>query len=343
MDSLTKKQLTAEEINRIAQAAFNCTCKTYEELSEGWANSAYQLTLEDGREVVLKVAADSEEGRMRCERGLMRTETEVMRRLEQLGSVPLPHIYVYDDSRKLLSSEYFLMERVKGETYDKVRSECSPAEREAIDRELGSYFRRIHQIEGEGFGYYLPNSSNASSWEEAFIALMRDVMKDGQEAGVQLPMAYEDLDAELERRRSVLGEVKTPRLVHWDSWPGNVFVQDGRVESIIDFERALWADPLMEHGFGKFWESDAFAQGYAAEDAAMQGQKEVSASTSSTPTASTVLPEGSEESQQIRRALYALYLDLVMRVECHYRGFGQEHTEWAQQNLADGWNRYLQV
>lgn len=335
MDSLTKKKLTAEEIERIAQVVFGRGCKTYEELSEGWANSAYLLQLEDGREAILKVAADSEEGRMRCERGLMRTETEVMRRIEQSGGVPLPTIYAYDDSKQTISSEYFLMERVKGETYDKARGELPAEARDAIDRELGGYFRRLHEIEGSEFGYYLSNPANAPRWEDAFIALMRDVMQDGREAGIELPMAYEELDAELERRRDVLRDVKTPRLVHWDSWPGNVFVLDGRVEGIIDFERALWADPLMEHGFGKFWETDAFERGYAAEDAALR-----SAAEAGDAVRPTSLPEGSEASQKIRRALYALYLDLVMRVECHYRGFGPEHTDWAQQNLQDGWERY---
>ncbi len=341
MDSVTKKQLTAEEIERIARAAFGCGCREYEELSEGWANSAYMLKLEDGREAVLKAAADSEEGRMRCERGLMRTETEVMRRIEQLGGVPLPHIYAYDDSKRIVSGEYFLMERVKGETYDKVRSELSPAEQEAIDLELGAYFRRIHEIKGTEFGYYLPNPSNAPVWEDAFIALMHDVLQDGRDAGIRLPMAYEELEAELERRREILREVKTPRLVHWDSWPGNVFVKNGRVESLIDFERALWADPLMEHGFGKFWDSDAFARGYAAENA-KRIQGDGAPVSVSSPSAFS-LPEGSPESQNVRRALYALYLDLVMRIECHYRGFGSEHTEWAEQNLADGWNRYVNL
>lgn len=336
MESVTKRKLSAEEIGRIAQEAFGCGCAEYKELSEGWANSAYILKLEDGKESVLKVAADSEEGRMRCERGLMRTETEVMRQIASLGTIPVPRIRFYDDTRTIVSCEYFLMDRVEGETYDKARGVLPAAEQEAIDQELGAYFRRIHEIEGSEFGYYLPNPSNASSWEEAFPALMRDVMQDGREAGIELPMAYEELDAELERRRAVLADVTKPRLVHWDSWPGNVFVRDGRTSGIIDFERALWADPLMEYGFGKFWESDAFERGYAGEDAALRSagaEAECSAS----------LPEGSASSQQIRRALYALYLDLVMRVECDYRGFGPEHTEWAQQNLQGGWERYLKL
>ncbi len=337
MESITKRSFTPQEIENIARAAFGCGLTHYEELSEGWANSAYALELEDGRSAVLKAAAESEEGRMRCERGLMRTEVEVMRRIESLGTVPVPEIYVHDASKKIVPCEYFLMEKLEGASYDKIQGGLPQEQRDTIDRELGAYFRQIHSVAGTEFGYYLPNAANSTAWDEAFIALMRDVMQDGKDAGIALPMDYETLDRHLELHRYVLREVKTPRLIHWDSWAGNVFVKDGRVESLIDFERALWADPLMEYGFGKFAYSPAFEKGYADEDARMRNDVANAGAASRTAN----LPEGSERSQKIRRALYPLYLDLVMRVECHYRGFGEEHTQWAQQNLQDGWERFL--
>jgi len=40
-----------------------------------------------------------------------------------------------------------------------------------------------------------------------------------------------------------------PQLVHWDAWDANFFVKDGKITGILDFERALWADPLMEAQF----------------------------------------------------------------------------------------------
>ncbi|WP_037286959.1 phosphotransferase family protein [Saccharibacillus sacchari] len=339
MDSVTKRRMSEDELQRIAQANFGCGCVRSQELGEGWANSAYVLDLEDGRSAVLKAAAESEEGRMRCERGLMRTEVEVMRRVKSLGTVPLPDIHAYDASKTIVPCEYFLMEKLSGVSYDKIREEMPEQEKEIIDRELGGYFRQIHSVTGTEFGYYLPNAINSPAWDEAFIGLMRDVMQDGKDAGIELPMSYEDLDSQLEKHRAALREVKTPRLIHWDSWSGNVFVKNGHVESLIDFERALWADPLMEYGFGKFGYSPVFEQAYAEADTRIvdAAQKADSA------VAGTSLPEGSESSQKIRRALYPLYLDLVMRVECYYRGFGEEHTQWAQTNLQDGWERFLRA
>ncbi|MEJ8305384.1 aminoglycoside phosphotransferase family protein [Saccharibacillus sacchari] len=337
MESVTKRRMSEDELQRIAHANFGCGCTHTQELGEGWANSAYVLQLEDGRSAVLKAAAESEEGRMRCERGLMRTEVDVMRKATSLGTVPLPEIYAYDASKSIVPCEYFLMEKLSGVSYDKVREEMPGQEKETVDRELGGYFRQIHTITGTQFGYYLPNPVNSAAWDEAFIGLMRDVMQDGRDAGIELPMGYGDLDAKLQQHRDALREVKTPRLIHWDSWAGNVFVQNGQVESLIDFERALWADPLMEYGFGKFAYSPAFEQGYGEEDARIR----IGAATIGADSQVATLPEGSEHSQKVRRALYPLYLDLVMRVECHYRGFGEEHTQWAHANLKDGWERFL--
>ena len=49
-----------------------------------------------------------------------------------------------------------------------------------------------------------------------------------------------------------LDEVQSPRLVHWDLWDGNVFVDPAtaQITGISDFERSLWGDPLMEVNFG---------------------------------------------------------------------------------------------
>ena len=63
----------------------------------------------------------------------------------------------------------------------------------------------------------------------------------------------------------VLDEVSEPALVHWDLWAGNVFVKDGKITGITDFERALWGDPLMEHYFRMITEPkrpEAFLRGY---------------------------------------------------------------------------------
>lgn len=66
----------------------------------------------------------------------------------------------------------------------------------------------------------------------------------------------------LEEEKEFFEEVTVPCLVHWDLWEGNVFVSGGKITGIIDWERALWADPLLELGFRTYDDPADFLEGY---------------------------------------------------------------------------------
>lgn len=70
----------------------------------------------------------------------------------------------------------------------------------------------------------------------------------------------------------------------------------GGVTGVIDFERVLWADPLMEAQFVGKRANDAVIDAYGT-------------------------PLFDEPHAAARRRLYDLYLYLVMTVECAYRHY----------------------
>ncbi|WP_438432606.1 phosphotransferase family protein [Gorillibacterium sp. sgz500922] len=312
MESAAKSKLNREQLDRIVLDNLNGKIAECRELTDGWANSAYRLKLEDGREAILKAAPSNRQGLMRCERDNMRAEVEAIRLVREHGIVlPTPEIYAYDPSRSKVPCEYFLMQRLEGEPYNKVKEGLSQNERDAIERELGVLNRRLHELKGRRFGYFCLDNGSADTWTDAFRLLMEDLLLDGEEAGVELPVRYADIRREVEARIGACSEVKEPTLVHWDLWDGNVFVQDGRITGIIDFERALWADPLMEAYFGKWQEASAYRQGYGKERLT--------------------------EEEAIRRQLYILYLDLIMVIECKYRQYtNRDHVAWTLSNLKEG-------
>ena len=41
-----------------------------------------------------------------------------------------------------------------------------------------------------------------------------------------------------------LDEVKAPSILHFDLWQGNIFIKDGKLFAVIDFERTILGDPL---------------------------------------------------------------------------------------------------
>ncbi len=315
VESKYKTKLTSEQLERIATQILNRELSEYQEMNEGWANQAYRMMLKDGQTVVLKIAPTDKSNLMRCEQGLMNTEVEALRLVSELTDLPVPRVLTYDDSLTLAPSEYFIMEHMTGKPYNQVKEHYSIEEQEAIEEELGRYNRRLNKITGEQFGYFSSGRQRYSTWKEAFLQLMEDVLIDGQKAGITFSMSYEELEHLILARADVLNDVLEPAFISWDLWDGNVLVEKGRITAIIDFERSLWADPLMEHYFSHFNYTLGFLKGYGR---------------------SITTP-----SERSRRGLYDLYFDLLLRIECAYRQFDDhKHIQWTIHNLEESIERF---
>lgn len=316
MKGTYKVEIELAKQEKIVNQLFGVSLAESRELTDGWANAAYEIKLTDGRKVVLKAAPLPDVKMMRYERNLMRAEVEVMRSVRDLGTVPVPAIYGHDDSRSLVPVEYFVMEFIEGEPYSKRKNEMETEQRKKVERELGRYNRRINELKGSRFGLYADEASQSDSWKEAFGSMIESVLLDGEDEGVELPADYDEMRRQIAKALPALEEVKEPRLAHWDLWDGNVFVKDGRITGIIDFERAMWADPLIEHYFSHFNGTQAFYEGY--------GQASLT------------------REEKLRRSLYDLHLDLILRIECAYRQYEDPvHIEWTKRNAAEGWERFL--
>jgi len=242
----------------------------------------------------------------------MHTEVAVLTRVAEIENLPVPRILAYDPTHSLISSDYFFMEHISGTPLNKIKSTLTPEELRAIEKELGEYSRMINNCRSKEFGSFGLEEKRKKTWREAFQAMIEDVLTDGEEAGVDLSIPYSVIRSEMARNMSALDEVTEACLVHWDLWDGNVFVHDGRITGIIDFERAFWGDPLIEFYFGRFAGSTAFLSGY--------GKGEWT------------------DSERTRRVLYDFYLDLVIVIERAYRQYeNREHIKWAYDNFEEGY------
>lgn len=310
MESLNKTKLTETQLGRIVRNTFGTSLRRSRELADGWANTAYALTLDDDRTVVLKAAPSKDKRLMRCERNNMSAEVAALALMEE-QNVPAPRVLVYDPSCSLLPAEYFIMDYVAGTPLNKIADSLSKQELAGIRQDLGNLSRRINGVKGVSFGYFGEQDGHRGSWPEAFGMMMDDVLADGVDAGVELTVSYAEVTREVDRAIGSLPTVTESSLVHWDLWDGNVLIHEGRINAILDFERALWGEPLIEFYFGRFGRSEAFEQGYGL----------------------SVTTPGEHQ----RRALYDFYLDLILVIECSYRQYAdQEHVNWTRRNLMEG-------
>jgi len=319
MHSLSKTHLTEETLTEIARRHLGSPTglRAFEEMTDGYFNSAYRLELPDGTQGVLKVAPPNDARILRYERGILRAEVEVLRLVREQTSVPVPEVLAYDPSGEIVPSPFFVMAFVPGVPFNKVRKEWSVEEQAAIDNAVGGFVRQIGRVRGAAFGCYAQPENQRPTWRAAFALMLENLLADGQDLKVELPLPYDELMAKISAHFEVLDEVQTPQLVHWDLWDGNVFVDPvtRTVTGVIDFERAMWADPLMEVCFRRLNESSAFMRGYGENLLATPNQKR-------------------------RRILYNLYLYLIIIIEHFYRQYETDDLlRWGRECLWEelGW------
>lgn len=296
MESLTKNRQSRETIAKMVEKYFTpLKMEHFHELTEGYFNMAYEIHLSDGKELILKIAPPKETRVMTYERNIMFSEVEAMGMAAHAGGIPVPEVLGYDDSCTICGSPYFFMEKLEGKSLHSVKDGLTPEQIESIYAETGGINRKINAISCPTFGYPGQREFQGEEWYPVFRRMMEAGVKDAEQGNVDLKIPVDEMRRCLDRDRPVFDEVKDPKLVHWDCWDGNIFVRSGRVTGIIDWERSIWGDPLMEVGFRTYSDNTCFQRGYGM----------------------GILTENQE-----RRALwYDVYLMLLVALECEYRKY----------------------
>lgn len=282
-----------------------------EELGHGWFNVAYRMRLNSGREAVLKIAPPPHVEVMTYERGAMATELAALRLIRAGTAVPVPAVDFADSTRELCDADWFVMEYIDADNLGMLRDKHSPQDRAAYNELLGALNLELNEVRGPHFGPL--TGPGFPTWRAAFGDMIEGVLRDGERRMVDLGHDYARVRAVIAAHAHTLDEVTEPRFVEWDMWDNNVMVRDGRIAAIIDHERALYGDPLIEAGFTgsevpAYGDSSAFIRGYGSGPAT--------------------------ENERVRRRLYCLYLVLIMTIETAYRNFpGTENYDWARERL----------
>jgi fructosamine-3-kinase len=148
----------------------------------------------------------------------------------------------------------------------------------------------------------------SGDWRDCFGGMISDLLDDARDMNINLP--YDEIKCIVAAFIHACGDVKTPKLVHWDLWAGNVLIHNKKISGVIDFERSLYADILMEHFFRKFAVNNDFNSGYGIDFSAL------------------------DKNAEIRLALYDLYLALIWIIEFYYRKYDQSQLGWREEQLA---------
>lgn len=305
MESRTKTPVTAEQAAAIVDRHLPGTALVeFTECTEGWFNAVHRLRLDDGRALVLKIAPPADVPVLRYEHDIITTEVEALRTVAAHTSAPVPDIVAWDPTGEVLPSPYILMTACPGLLLQSTRGSLPADASQRIDDQILGLLAEINTITGPHFGRPAPTAPRHARWSDAFAALVDDLLADAADAGVDLPVAHDEIRTIVQAHQASLDEASTPKMVHWDLWDPNVFIDahTQRVTGIIDFERVLWADPLIEAQF-----TGARTMGHR--------------------TAAYGFDLFAAPGAAARRRLYDLYLYLVMTIECAYRNYDTDDIE----------------
>lgn len=318
MDSRTKNYQSRKSILSMVERAFGRgevpdETDAIVELDHGWFNAVYRVRLRSGRHTVLKIAPGPGVKVLSYERQLLRNEIAAMTVIEQQTELPVAGIEYADFSADLVDAPWFFMTFLQGENLGLLldKNRLSAERAETFLGQLGIANRLLNEVTGSEFGPVA--GPGWPSWRQAFERSICDLIEDAQFIGCDLDDLSDRVLLVLDSHGHALDAVTVPRLVAWDLWPGNVLVKGDQITGIVDHERALWGDPLMEAAFMNgevpiYPRASAFALGYKRQTMS--------------------------EEEILRRRLYSAHLLLVMIIEPHFRGpQDPQQSSWAREKL----------
>ena len=306
--AITKNKQSRETILKMAGAAFpERKVAEIRELTEGMCNVTYKVRFEDGFESILKISADNSRGNISNEIQLMKAEVEAMRIVRQHQICKVAEIYYYDTSKRICNGDYFFMEKIQGDNLAFTKQEISEPTLEEIHYEIGEISRRLTAIGNPKFGM-LGDTNRYLSLYDFVKTLLMNLIKDAQKKNIDIIYDPEWFKTELEKDRACFEAVREATLIHWDLWEGNVFIKDGHVSGIIDWERAMWGEAFMDDRFRYHNRGAAFLKGFGK----------------------TTFSE--EETRRLR--WYDIILYLTMMIEVFYREYEDKGQYfWAKEML----------
>ena len=199
------------------------------ELDGGGFATVWRATLADGREVVLKVGPPATARLLGYERGLIAAEADYFRLVrDRAPGMPVPEVLRHGDN-------WLVTTLLPG------RSLTEEPDNDPVREQLGAVVAELHRISGPHFGY-TGGRAAAGDWPSAFGAILDGLRADAAAWNVPLP----DLDGLVDRHRERLAEVTRPALLHFDLWDGNILFVGDRLTGLVDGERFLYGDPLID-------------------------------------------------------------------------------------------------
>lgn len=306
--AITKNRQSEETIIKMAKQAFpEKQVVTIRELPEGMCNVTYYILFHDGTESILKIASKDKQGSLTNEVNIMQAEVTAMRIVAEHCSFKVAEVQYYDTSNSICNGNYFFMEKIEGENFYCVKNKLTEDEIATINTEIGKIAKELSYVQNNVYGF-LGEETRYDSLYEFVKQMLKNLISDAEKRNVDILHDAQFYLNEFEKDKYAFETVCRATLVHWDMWEGNVFVKEGHVSGIIDWERALWGEPYMDDRFRMHNKSAQFLEGFGK--------------------------TAFDKNEKIRMRWYDIILYLTMSIEVFYREYEDKGQYfWAKEML----------
>ena len=215
-------------------------------ITTGKFNSSY-IVAADGRDYVIRIAPDPESVFIFYERNMMAREPRLHKLLREKTDAPVAEIFIHDDSRSLIPTDYLIMERLPGRALSDV--EVSSSDYAKVMQQIGQYMAGVHSLTAKQYGYLGEHNcmQPRDDWASAFKIMWNKLID-----GICDVDFYNHDEAEMvrglvDRYYNIFDRPVDSSLLHMDIWSQNILVdEEMNVTGIVDWDRALWGDVEIE-------------------------------------------------------------------------------------------------
>jgi aminoglycoside phosphotransferase (APT) family kinase protein len=254
--------ITNNSIKKILKRHLDGEIESIQGIETGLFNGTFVISLKstlrgikpkpgNDSELILRISPPDDAGFLFYEKQMMKQEPRIHKLFRDFTEVPIPKIYVFDNSREIINRDFLIMEKLNGTALSSAYW-ITFQDRRIILEKIGKHLREVHNIHAKKYGYLGPHQPMIpqKSWWAAFKIMWSKMIEDIYRCGFYNEGEKAQYIKLLELKKSHFESRNTipSSLLHMDIWGQNILVtEEAEITGIIDWDRALWGDPEIEY------------------------------------------------------------------------------------------------